>query len=199
MLHGCFSSLLCLCVCSDSLQSRLTLCSSMDCSLPDSSVHGVLQARILECTAMRFFGGSSRPRACISLSFIPCVGRWALHLQRHLGSPSGLSSDVSSLCLVSSAPCPPGQHCFHFHTKLGSSFLASWQACPRLFWYSALDFSSFSPWILSPFPPGNSVYLPVDTFRISWFVFFGPYSDSLYLTRLYFSLPHLISAHRLEV
>ena len=31
-----------------SLQSYLTLCDSMDCSLPGSSVHGVLQASILE-------------------------------------------------------------------------------------------------------------------------------------------------------
>ena len=30
------------------LQSCLTLASSMDCSLPDSSVHGILQARTLE-------------------------------------------------------------------------------------------------------------------------------------------------------
>jgi len=30
------------------LQSYSTLCESMDCSLPGSSVHGVLQARILE-------------------------------------------------------------------------------------------------------------------------------------------------------
>ena len=31
-----------------SLQLCLTLCDPMDCSLPDSSVHGILQARILE-------------------------------------------------------------------------------------------------------------------------------------------------------
>ena len=31
-----------------SLQSRLTLHNTMDCSPPDSSVHGILQARILE-------------------------------------------------------------------------------------------------------------------------------------------------------
>ena len=30
-------------------QSRLTLCDPMDCSPPGSSVHGILQARILEC------------------------------------------------------------------------------------------------------------------------------------------------------
>ena len=35
-----------------SLQSFLTLCDSMDCSLLASSVYGILQARVLECVAM---------------------------------------------------------------------------------------------------------------------------------------------------
>ena len=35
-------------------QSCLTLCDPMDCSLPESSVHGILQARILEGVAMTF-------------------------------------------------------------------------------------------------------------------------------------------------
>ena len=34
----------------------------MDCSLPDSSVHGILRARILEWAAIPFFRGSSQPR-----------------------------------------------------------------------------------------------------------------------------------------
>ena len=34
------------------LQPSLTLCNPMDCSLPVSSVHGILQARILEWVAM---------------------------------------------------------------------------------------------------------------------------------------------------
>ena len=34
------------CVCAKSLQSCPTLCNPMDCSLPGSSVHGILQARI---------------------------------------------------------------------------------------------------------------------------------------------------------
>ena len=33
-------------------QSCLTFCNPMDCSLPGSSVHGILQARILEWDAM---------------------------------------------------------------------------------------------------------------------------------------------------
>ena len=36
------------CVHDQMLQSCLTLCDPMDCSPPDSSVHGILQARILE-------------------------------------------------------------------------------------------------------------------------------------------------------
>ena len=32
------------------IQSCLTLCDPMNCSLPVSSVHGILQARILEST-----------------------------------------------------------------------------------------------------------------------------------------------------
>ena len=35
-------------------QSCLTLCNPMDYSLSGSSVHGILQARILECTAISF-------------------------------------------------------------------------------------------------------------------------------------------------
>ena len=41
------------------VQSCLTLCDPMDCSLPDSSVHGLLQAIILEWVAMPFSSGSS--------------------------------------------------------------------------------------------------------------------------------------------
>ena len=37
-----------LCMCVLVTQSCLTLCDPMDCSLPGSSVHGILQARILE-------------------------------------------------------------------------------------------------------------------------------------------------------
>ena len=38
-----------------------TLCDPMDCSPPDSSVHGILQARILEWAAMRSTRGFSNP------------------------------------------------------------------------------------------------------------------------------------------
>ena len=43
-------------------QSFLTLYDPMDCSPPDSSVHRILQVRILEWVAIPFSRGSSRPR-----------------------------------------------------------------------------------------------------------------------------------------
>ena len=45
-----------------SLQTCLTLCDSMDCSLPVSSVHGISQARTLEWVVIIFSRGSSQPR-----------------------------------------------------------------------------------------------------------------------------------------
>ena len=43
-------------------QLCLTLYKPMDCSPPVSSVHGILQERILEWVAMSFSRGSSHPR-----------------------------------------------------------------------------------------------------------------------------------------
>ena len=48
----------------------LTLCDPMDCSPPGSSVHGILQGRILEWVAVSFYKGSSQPRDCIQVSHI---------------------------------------------------------------------------------------------------------------------------------
>ena len=44
------------------LQSCPALCNPMDCSPPGSSVHGIFQARILECVAISFSRRSSQPR-----------------------------------------------------------------------------------------------------------------------------------------
>ena len=53
---GCHFLLQCMKVKSESevTQSGLTLHDPMDCSLPGPSVHGILQARVLEWGAMSF-------------------------------------------------------------------------------------------------------------------------------------------------
>ena len=48
-----------ICMRAKSLQSCPTLYNPMDCSLPGSSVHGILQARILEWVAIPFSRDSS--------------------------------------------------------------------------------------------------------------------------------------------
>ena len=57
-------------------QLCLTLCDPMDCSLPGSSVHGILQARILERVVISCSRGSSWPRDGTHIS---CPGRRVLY------------------------------------------------------------------------------------------------------------------------
>ena len=52
------------------LQLCLTLCDPMDCNLPGSTVHGILQARILVWVAISFSRGSSQPRGWTQVSHI---------------------------------------------------------------------------------------------------------------------------------
>ena len=90
----------CVCVCSVA-QLCLTLCHSMDCSLPGSSDCGISQARILKWVATSYSRGYSRPEDWICISCISYFGRQILDLSwktkkrwqmdslplYHLGSP----------------------------------------------------------------------------------------------------------------
>ena len=67
-------------------QSCPTLCNCMDCSPPGSTVHGIFQARILECVAIFSSWGLSRPRDGIHVSCVSCIGRWILYAEPH-GKP----------------------------------------------------------------------------------------------------------------
>ena len=111
---GCHFLLQCMKVKSESevSQSCRTLCNPMDCSPPGSSVHGILQARVLEWVAIPFSKGSSQPSnqtqvSCIAGGFFTFCSREALggvplfpylavintHCARHLASEQqGLAS-----------------------------------------------------------------------------------------------------------
>ena len=88
-----------LCCCAMSLQLCPTLCDPMDYSPPGSSVHGILQARILKwvvCPPQGIF--------LTQVQNLPllCWGRWVLYHQCHLGSPTEyLQVFNSSLGLMS--------------------------------------------------------------------------------------------------
>ena len=77
-------------------QSCLTLCNPMDCSLPGSSVHGILQAGILEWVAMPSARGSSQPRdahfSCVSQ--VSCIDKLVLYHWCHLQSPNSLQGTM---------------------------------------------------------------------------------------------------------
>ena len=68
-----------------SLNQCLPLCDPMDCSPPGSSVHGILQARILESVAISFSRESSQPRDQTHFSLHWKVDSFPLS---HQGSPS---------------------------------------------------------------------------------------------------------------
>ena len=59
----------CVCVCL-LIQSFLTLCDPMDCSLPGTSVHGISQARTLEWVAIP--SPEDLPDTGINLGLLPC-------------------------------------------------------------------------------------------------------------------------------
>ena len=108
-------------------QSCPALCDPMDCSLSDSSVHGILQARILEWVVMPTFNGSSQPRDRTQVSRIAggFFTIWATREAQYWDTDAGLQArgwplrrtrssqfwmEWWSLCHLHSAAGGWGQH-----------------------------------------------------------------------------------------
>ena len=89
--HNIVNRLCRYCYCSVA-KSYLTLCDPMDCSPPGSSVHGILQARILECVAMPSSRGSSWPS---ERTRICCIDRQIHHQPSHQGNQINYSDSRS--------------------------------------------------------------------------------------------------------
>ena len=75
---GCHFLLQCMKVKSESevAQSCPTLSDPMDCRPPGSSIHGILQARVLEWVAIAYSRGSSWPK---DWTHVSCIGRRVLY------------------------------------------------------------------------------------------------------------------------
>ena len=112
------------------------LCDPMDSRPPGSSIHGILQASILEWIATPFSRGSSRPRDQTRVSFISCTGRWILY---HCATRSSIKMEIkmaSCVCVLVTQSCltlcdpmdcsPPG---FSVHGILQERIL-EWVAIP---------------------------------------------------------------------
>ena len=116
-----------------SLQSCPTVCNPMDCSLPGSSIHGILQARILEWSAFLFSRGSSQPRSP------------ALQVNSLLSEPSGKSKStgVGSLFLLQWIfPTQESNRC-HLHCRQ-ILYQLSYKGSPRIMKWVAYPFASGS-------------------------------------------------------
>ena len=72
---GYFEKVKVLCTCVWWVASVMSVCDPMDCSLPSSSVRGILLARILGWFAVPLSRGSSQPRDRTCVSYVSCIGR----------------------------------------------------------------------------------------------------------------------------
>ena len=88
---------------SEVAQSCPTLCDQVDCSLPGSSVHGILSARILEWVAVSFSRGSSRPRDQTWVSRI-AGRRFNLWVTREAQNKSKKKKSLQDLVLPGGLP-----------------------------------------------------------------------------------------------
>ena len=88
----------CLEVCAQSLQSCSTLCNPMDYNLPGSSVHGILQARILEWVVFSFSRGSSKPRDWTCDLYVSCIGTLPLKDPTPLAPPGTPQLNIQFHC-----------------------------------------------------------------------------------------------------
>ena len=84
-----------------------TLCDSMDCSPSGSSVHGILQARILAWVAISSSRASSQPRDGTRVSWIAGVffTHWVMLRSSQKGSETLLPFCCHSRCHFSTREC----------------------------------------------------------------------------------------------
>ena len=100
-------------LCAQSL-SRIQLCDPMDYSLPDSSVPGIFQARILGSAAILFSRGSFWPRNQILVS---CI---AGQLPAHLPNTRQLRPATPAWSSAWYSPAKPGDTCLLIYLLLAS-------------------------------------------------------------------------------
>ena len=95
------------------------LWDSIGCSPPDSPVHEIFQARILECIAISSSRGSSWPKDWTWISCVYCIGRWILHPKQ----PNILQSLIKNVDSGDSLPEPKSSFSYSFSEWLWASHL----------------------------------------------------------------------------
>ena len=97
-------------------QLSLTLCDPTDCTPPGSSVHGILQARILEWVAMPSSLGSSQPRdpTCVSPQHLKSLTMSELYISHMAQEHSVMCSYSASLRICGFAKASGLRSLFNF-------------------------------------------------------------------------------------
>ena len=129
----------CVCVC---VQSCLTLHDPVDCSLPGSSAHGILQARIPEWVAISSSSRPPQPRDQTRVSCISCIGRPVFFLPLGLlGKPPVPEKPAKN---VGISTLPSGIPSAQKGTRTGGLLHCSWLTglisgafCRQASWFSA--------------------------------------------------------------
>ena len=99
----------------------------MDCSPPGSSVHGLLQARILEWVTISYSRGSSQPRDRTYVSCGSCTSRWIVyHLSHVLLTKYKFLSTLISLAAITKYHRLGGFSSRHFSLLAGQYTPCSW-------------------------------------------------------------------------
>ena len=141
-----------------------TLCDAMDCSPSGFTVHGILQARILEWTAISFSRGSSQSRDWTCVSYI---GRWILYLwttKKAQYTPCSLLKHIPVYLIRHLVEVPKIHEAFCFSQEVPDSYHSiSWPSGERTT-HSRMSFppnpSNFLPQTLTlhlhPWPPWHS-------------------------------------------
>ena len=128
-----------------SLQSCLTLCDPIDGSPPDSSVHGIFQARVLERAPLPSLSCSAAGGVFLDQGWKPCLLHWqagSLPLS-HQGSP--WCSFFIRLFAFSMVNCVNCLYTFEINPLLVASFASVFSKSVRcLFvWWFLLLWRSF--------------------------------------------------------
>ena len=127
-------------------QSCLTLCNPIDCSLPGSSVHGILQAIILVWVAMPFSRGTSWP---MNWTMVSCIaGRFHIWATREACNRICFCYSVTQSSMT---PCDP-MDCsmldfpvLHHLLELEMIKCPLSLSCPLSQWYHPVISSSVVP------------------------------------------------------
>ena len=101
-----------ICICCSVAQSRSTLCDPMNCSPPGSSVHRILQAKVLEWVDISFSRRSFQPR---DQTHISCLVRFFTTEPPEKPKNTGVDEDLQTLPMRLTLR---GQKCFSaFRTR----------------------------------------------------------------------------------